>query len=180
MRMGQDKALLPWADATLLEHQLAKLRATGASEVFVSARNAEKYRWAGAPIICDDCDPSGPLGGISSVLRHVRTPFLLALGIDMPAMTAAFLCGLIGKTEPTRGVIVERDGWFEPLAAVYPCESLPIAEAQIARRKFAMQAFIHELIVANLMKVLPLRPADFSLFTNLNQPSEFDRSVAEQ
>ena len=63
-RMGRDKAFIPWSGGTLLEHQLATLSATGAHEVFISARDSAKYAYAGVSVVCDDEDSCGPLGGV--------------------------------------------------------------------------------------------------------------------
>ncbi|MEP6937964.1 MAG: NTP transferase domain-containing protein, partial [Chthoniobacterales bacterium] len=70
LRMGCDKALLPFGGHRLLEHQLATLRATGATEIFVSAREAEHYSWAGMPIVCDEISDAGPLAGLCATLRR--------------------------------------------------------------------------------------------------------------
>lgn len=170
-RMGGDKALLPWAGKTVLEHQLATLRATGAHEVLISARKGGDYGWAATPIVRDDGERCGPLGGICAALRWVDTPLLLALAIDMPAMTPEFLRALIAETEPTRGVVIEREGFYEPLAAVYPAESFPIAAAQIGRGDFALQTYVRELVTRDFMKVLPLLAKDRPLFANFNHPT---------
>ena len=176
-RMGRDKALLPWAGTTLLEHQLTTLRSTGAREVFISARDADKYAHAGAPIICDEGARCGPLGGLCTALTKIGSPLLLVLAIDLPAMSSAFLRALVDEAQPTRGVVPQRGRFFEPLAAVYPIEAAEIAANQIAHGQFAMQAFVRELIAADLMESRALFADEERFFANFNHPVTVSRAI---
>lgn len=85
-RMGQDKALLPFAGETLLSHTL-KLMTPYCSKVWV---NGDYPNF--------DCIPDqltghqGPLAGLHSVLSHLLPHVkgsLLVLPVDMPGLSAA-------------------------------------------------------------------------------------------
>ena len=66
-RMGSDKALLPWARTTLLEHTLARLRAVCA-EVCILSGAQIRYGDHGVPVHADVVQEAGPLGGVHAGL----------------------------------------------------------------------------------------------------------------
>ena len=129
-RMGRDKALLPLPDGRLLwQRQLDVLRALEPAELFISGPARPGFP-ADVPTV-GDIGPTmlGPLGGIAAVLATMRSARLLVLAVDLPMMTAAFLRGLL-RHDPsqTQGAIPQAaDGFFEPLAAIYPRTALPVA-----------------------------------------------------
>lgn len=91
LRMGQDKALLEIAGMTQLERCQQLLREVGCSDIIVS-RNAAGY-------VADRLPNAGPLGGLLSVLHHLKDlpQRLLVLPIDMPLLSSAALRLLLNQ-----------------------------------------------------------------------------------
>lgn len=170
--MGTDKALLSFRGRTLLEHQLATLRATGAEQIWISARDPATYASARVSVVCDEGEAIGPLGGIRAALRQCETPLLLVLGIDLPMMTANFLCELQRGAAETCGVVCQHADRFEPLAAVYPRAALPAIEAQVAGTDHALQPLVRRLHAAGLLATRMLAATEVSLFRNVNTPED--------
>lgn len=175
--MGRDKAQLEWRGQPLIAHQLATLRATGAAEIWISARDPAKYAWTGVPTIVDEAHGVGPIGGIAAALAHCRTPLLLVLGIDLPHMTTAFLRQLIAHARPSGGIIYHREIHLEPLAAAYPREALAAATRALETTDHSLQRWARELIDTRLLTAVPLDATDFPLFANLNTPEAFHADV---
>lgn len=171
--MGTDKALLAFRGRTLLEHQLATLRATGATQIWISARDPATYASARVSVVCDEGESIGPLGGIRAALRRCETPLLLVLAIDLPMMTANFLRELHRDTTETCGVVGQHADRFEPLAALYPRAALPTIEAQIAGTDHALQPLVRRLRTAGLLATRVLAATEFPLFRNVNTPEDF-------
>ena len=170
-RMGRDKAALVVNGRPLWRRQLATLEATGAAEVFVSG----KPDWPHEGIVCvpDSVEDSGPLAGIAASLRHCASPFLLALAVDMPSMTAAFLQKLAAlAAEPRTGVVPVLGGRFEPLAAIYPKGALPIAEGRLRLGIRKLENFVAELEHSGLVTRHIVAEADAALFANWNEPGD--------
>jgi molybdopterin-guanine dinucleotide biosynthesis protein A len=173
-RMGMDKALLLWEGLPLWEHQMGKLRALGARELFLSCRSEQ-----GIPALPDvtpvaDAWPdAGPLGGIGSCLRVCSSPLLVVLGIDLPLLPVEFLRRLLGECTSGCGAVVTEPGgeFYEPLAAVYPKGMKVLAEEQIAAGRFSMQDFIRRGVQQGLLRV-PSLDFETGWFTNVNTPED--------
>jgi molybdopterin-guanine dinucleotide biosynthesis protein A len=67
---------------------------------------------------------------------------------------------------------VGRNGkWFEPLAAVYPHELLPLARAALERRELSLQKVLTAAVAQGLVHVREISAAESPLFTNWNEPA---------
>lgn len=90
-RMGTDKAKLMWQGKPLLDHSIAKLIATGATQIWVSGN------YPGYPCIPDQTPFAGPGRALSNILRKLPADSSGALiaPIDMPLLPVAALHELI-------------------------------------------------------------------------------------
>jgi molybdopterin-guanine dinucleotide biosynthesis protein A len=125
-RMGTDKAFLEWQGRRLLDRQLDLLRSLEPVQLFVAGRAGVDYTATGARVVCDAIPDLGPLGGLAAALEAATAPFLLVLAVDLPAMTPDFLRGLLVRCRSGVGAVAHTAAGWEPLAAVYPREILPL------------------------------------------------------
>ncbi len=170
-RMGCDKSTLVVDGEPLWRRQLDVLRATGAGEVFISGKTDGAYAGVGVEIVEDERSDSGPLGGIASALRRCGEEWLLVLAVDMPAMTADFLCGLTDAARKGMGVVPVTDR-IQPLAALYPCAALEIAETLLREGRRKMECFVDDLEARSLVRRLDVPVAQWPLFANWNEPGD--------
>lgn len=84
--MGRDKALLPFGDTSLLEHQAALL-----------GRIAGSVRMVGREEMPDHRPACGPVGGIETALRTTTTVLNVVLAVDLPNVPADLLASLIDR-----------------------------------------------------------------------------------
>lgn len=172
-RMGRDKALLTLEDGrTLLERAFETLWVAGATDVFVAVGTGKKYGLPGAREIVDREPDCGPIGGLTACLADLKHPLCLLLAVDMPAMTPAYLSGLLADAEAGCGVVPVIDGSAEPLAAVYPREAAAAAEAALQAREFSMQRLIRSLEQQKLVRLRTVSSAERRLFANWNSPED--------
>ncbi len=172
--MGRDKALLPLADGRLLwQRQLEMLRTLGPAELFISGPGREGFP-VDVPLLADGQPGLGPLAGIAAALRAMRSPQVVVLAVDMPAMTADCLEKLLRECGEGRGVIPlhPATGFYEPLAAVYPRSALAAAEEQLRGTDLSLQTFVCGLVRCGLVTAHPVTGEETSLFTNWNQPGD--------
>ena len=173
--MGQDKALLEIDHVPLWRRQIETLRALSPDEIFISGpRFAE---WRDFEIVADVQPNAGPLGGIAAALQRCRSDFLVVLAVDMPRMNAAFLRSMLDDcvaANDGRGIVPKSRGGYEPLAAVYPKSSLPVARGCIEEQCYKLQQFVRRAIDGGLMRERKVTPNEEPLFSNLNTPAEFD------
>ena len=158
----------------LWERQLAVLRALEPAEIFISGPGREGFP-SDVPLLADHVPGLGPLAGIAAALQAIHSPRLIVLAIDLPAMTTGFLRGLLTGGTAAGAVPQMDDGFFEPLAAVYPREALATAEARLRREDRSLQSFVRLLIANGLASAQPVADADTGLFTNWNQPQNLPR-----
>ena len=64
---------------------------------------------------------------------------------------------------------IHEDGMPEPLAAVYPAEILPLAEAQIADGRLAMRDLVTLGIMEGLLQERRISKSEVVFFANLNE-----------
>jgi molybdopterin-guanine dinucleotide biosynthesis protein A len=171
-RMGRDKSTIVIDGEPLWQRQLRTLLATDPAELLISGRPTAPYA-STAVVIEDETPGCGPLGGVATLLARATHPFVLVLAVDLPAMTAEFLHQLVGSAIDQRSALaLEIDGRFEPLAAVYTRDCLPIARRSLAKGELAMQAFLHQLATSGLLQSRVALPAERPFFRNLNRPAD--------
>ena len=172
--MGRDKALLPLPDGRLLwQRQLDVLRGLDPAELFISGFSRPGFP-ADVRALGDAAPGLGPLGGIATALEVICSPRLLVLAVDLPMMTSEFLSGLLRQGDSgTKGAIPQAaDGFFEPLAAVYPRSALAAAKACIERHELSLQPFVRALVADRQAVGSPFGPGEVALFTNWNSPGD--------
>lgn len=168
-RMGTDKALLPMEGRPLWERQVEVLRAAGAREIFFSARPEQFWVPAGARVVRDPVPDAGPLAGIAAALALCGETHLAVLAVDLPRMEPAWFTRLLSACTPGVGAVGRRESFFEPLAAIYPRELLPAAEAALAGGEYSLQRLL--TTAAAQFNVREITDQEAGWFENLNEPS---------
>ncbi|HEU5246193.1 MAG TPA: molybdenum cofactor guanylyltransferase [Candidatus Udaeobacter sp.] len=172
-RMGKDKATLLVRGKALWQIQLELLRKLAPKEIFVSARTDPVWRPADVQFVSDDPPSRGPLSGLAASLAQMRTNHLLALAIDMPFITEKYLRFLCSQIKPGCGVIAKIDDHFEPLAAIYPQETLANVQSALSGTDFSFQTVTGCLAATGKLRVVPVTPQEKELFRNLNELVDF-------
>ena len=175
-RMGRDKALLSTGDGRpLWERQRDVLRRAGATEIFLSARADQAWAQnAGgfSAVIRDEVVDLGPLAGIVAGLERSTSPHLAVLAVDLPAMDGAWFAALGAACAPGCGAVGRRGKFFEPLAAIYPRELLPLAQAALARRELSLQRLLADAVARGLLREREITADELPWFENWNAPLE--------
>jgi molybdopterin-guanine dinucleotide biosynthesis protein A len=177
LRMGVDKSTLTLAGIPLWRRQLDLLRSLAPAELLVSARRQPAWLPPDVRFIADTPPARGPLGGLAAALASTDASHLLALAIDLPAMTAVHLASLWQAATPGCGVLPWLNDLPEPLPGVYPAEAAPVAARLLAGEDVSLRAFADALLAAGRMKKLNIASPDAVLYENCNTPSEWRRHV---
>jgi len=177
LRMGSDKALLRAGGVELWRRQRDLLRWVCGGNVWVSARVRPDWLPEGGLWIADACD-AGPMGGVVTALGEVEEEYALALALDLPFVSEAFLEEIVRRLEPGMGVVPRRGGMFEPLVAAYPKEALASGQARLGSGEFGLQKWIVELESLGLMKIFDVDTKWDAVFFNANTPEDWEK-VAE-
>jgi len=170
LRMGRDKALLPWRGQPLWEHQLSTLEALGPRELLVSRGGQAPLEGMRFGLVEDRWPDAGPVGGIAGGLAAMRGRRLMVLAVDLPLVSATFLRTLLKGDAGAVGI--DERGRFEPLAAVYPHAALEVAEERVGRGRCSLQELVGVLVARGLMHARVLSAADRGLLRNVNSPAD--------
>ena len=171
--MGRDKAGVLVEGRPLWERQLEILRALKPRALFISGRPDGPYANAGMEILPDLSPGCGPLSGLQAALQRTTADWLVVLAIDLPAMQARFLAGLIDHALLQGVGVVPRIGeWFEPLAAVYPRRCLTLVEERLRGDDYSMQSFLQQSVSQNLITPWTVSGDEIALFRNVNTPTD--------
>lgn len=172
LRMGRDKALLPWGGADLLDHALARLRAV-AGDVRILCGPERRYLERGLPVEPDTARGVGPLAGVLGGLAAAPGRPGLFLAVDLPHVPVALLERLVERSKGWDAVVPVSPRGPEPLCAVYGPGCREPIRARIAAGHFRMTAFWPEV------RVLRLEAAEVAafgdpaeMFRNLNTPND--------
>lgn len=174
IRMRRDKALLEIDGRLMWQRQREVLARAGAAAVFLSARSDQA--WAEGAVgfegvVRDASLDSGPLGGIVAALERCGQSHLAVLAVDLPQMEPVWFSALLADCVPGCGAVGRNGKWFEPLAAIYPRELLPLARAALERRELSLQKLLAAGVEQKLLRERAISAAEAPLFTNWNEPA---------
>ena len=129
-------------------------------------------------IALDELEDGGPLEGLRSALRLVRTPLAFAAAADIPSLSAAFAQQLLAaysaapQPKPSAVLPTWPDGKVEPLAALYDAgEVARGAEAALRAGRRKVTAALDGLEVL----AYPVTAADAAVLQNINTPADYER-----
>jgi len=134
----------------------------------------------GAPVVVDEYEGVGPLGGLASAAPRVATPLTFVSAGDMPDIDAEFIDALESEfdrharagTRPDAVIPHWGEDKFEPLAALYDTRALALAARSALDRgvRKVMDAFA-ALRVARY----EIRREDEAKLRNVNTAADYER-----
>jgi len=179
-RMGCDKAFLEFEGKTLLERQITLARAAGAGEIFIAGRSGTEYAGFDCLILHDRFQNAGPLAGIERALASASTSHLLVLAVDLPGLQLNFLRRLLSACRENFGAIPRIGSQIEPLAAIYPKITQPLAEKLLRDRIHRVTSFAGHCVESNLAKFVASSENEQELFANWNSPGDVPVPVEKE
>ncbi len=175
---GRPKGLLRLADGrTVIERELAEIRAAGVENVVIVANEPELYGTPGAAVIPDLRRGMGPLAGIEAALAwsRRRADAVLFLPCDLPGITAAEIAALVGAFahgSELAAVAMTEVSFWQPLCAVVHNDALPAVSRALDGGRRTVRQVWQELGAAEV------RFDDPAPFFNVNTPDDLARWLA--
>ena len=128
---------------TFIENLIRKAKQLGITQVYLSGH---KEIDENVNVVWDIYPEIGPLGGIHAGLHHMRTKYCLILPVDIPQIPVEFLEALLNAHEKQIldsemekiPLLVERDGFIEPLIGIYPNVMLEFIEERIKNQNLSV------------------------------------------
>jgi molybdopterin-guanine dinucleotide biosynthesis protein A len=94
------------------------------------------------------------------------------LAIDLPEMTAEHLQRLWQLAVPAISVIPQSEQHYEPLGAIYACETQSTAAQLLALDKLSLQSLAEELVKTKRACVYHVSESERRLYRNVNSPGD--------
>lgn len=146
LRMGQDKALLPWRSRHLVEKVAGTVAAVTGNVMLVG--HPERYKNLRYPCLADSRYELGPLAGIEAALETGRGEWNVIAGCDMPDISVDVLRCLLNKADQARAsCVAARDitGQIHPLCAVYHSRCLPTIKKSLDEGRLRVMSVLEGL-----------------------------------
>jgi molybdopterin-guanine dinucleotide biosynthesis protein A len=173
---GRDKSALPVGAASILDRQLAALRAI-TPHILIVGGDPSRGQAAGIPVVPDRLAGMGALGGLYTALVEAPTEQVLVIACDMPFVTAPFLDYLASRGAGVDAA-VPRDGHGpHPLCASYARRAAAALRARLDQGQLRVIDALAALEVRYLEgeELRPFDP-DGTLLLNVNTPDEYERA----
>jgi len=169
-RMGEDKALLPFADyPTLTEFQQDKLSALF-DKVYLSAKE-NKFDFD-CMVIEDNYTENSPLVGLISVFETLKAEEIFILSVDAPFVNKETIEKILKHNESKFDVIVAQSpSGVQPLCGLYKRSLLPLAYTQLEKGNHRLSDLLR------LANTLFVEFDEDGPFTNLNHPGEYQQAL---
>jgi len=141
-RFGErDKALADLADVPMTR-RVADRIAPAVDALVINCRADQREALADALAGYDrpvsfavDPEPDqGPMAGIRTGLRAVDSEYAAVVACDMPFVDPALVAYLFERADGRDGAVPRRDGYFEPIHAVYRADAMAAACARALER----------------------------------------------
>ena len=185
--MGQNKALLPLGEASLIEHVIRRMRRVTDKLLLITNVPAE-YTHLGLPMYGDIIPDAGALGGIYTGLTHALHDAVLCVACDSPFLQPkllAYLISVLGEYDavmPYTYKELPSDNedaqiTLQTLCAVYSKRCLPIIEQMLQESELRVHALQER---ANILALAPeiwkTHDSEGHSFFNVNTPEDFEKA----
>jgi len=172
-RMGREKGNLKFGDRYLYQYPLEILESI-CDEVLISTCNNSSLPFR-HPIVCDEVQGIGPMGGILTCLKHSSNDVNIVLSYDMPLVSEELLRFLLGEMG-TFDVILPalRENRIEPLCGIYRKSMIPVFEGLIEKESYAVYEALPLVRSRTILmeEQMPFYRPD--IFLNINKESDLE------
>ena len=134
---GKIKFFLEYQGSCFGERVAAALE--GCKEIYLSVNERGPYEDLGLPLVLDEYEAIGPMGGILSGMRNLPGKDLLVVSSDMPFLEKAVIEKLMEVyLENPVLTICQAEGRLYPFPGIYPGGLLPLLEKLAAEGTYRM------------------------------------------
>ncbi len=134
--MGKEKGLVPFRGKPMVQWVIEAVLPL-VSDIVVVA-NDPGYDRFGYRVVGDDFPEAGPVGGLCTGLRNIRTPINFVLSCDIPLISTDLLRHLLEQMGDEPAIAAQTEGRRQPLVSIYRRECLPEIIENLAVGKLRM------------------------------------------
>ncbi|NOQ39417.1 MAG: NTP transferase domain-containing protein [Anaerolineales bacterium] len=179
IRMGKDKALLPFLGIPLIKRLRDRFSDMG-DELLVITNDFSGYQDLAVPLYKDTIPDRGALGGLYTALSISKNPLVGLIAADLPFASPALLAHLIEiiLSSGAEAAIPSTERGLEPLHAVYRRDtSLPLVKEAIDQNLWRMNSWFDQAEILILTPEETRRVSSSKhTFLNLNTPEDLQKA----
>jgi len=175
-RLGRDKTRVRIQGQTLVQ-RMVTLAGKFCSVTWVVGQHPEQVD---VPWMLDEIPGIGPMGGIITALKRLRTPCLV-LACDLPGINEDILSRLIAHRNSSCGrqcmttFMQEHTGYIESLVAIYEPRCLEMLLASYEQGCYRLSKAVP---IQNRLHI-PYGIQEKHYFFNINYPKDLERILSE-
>ncbi|MFT4754107.1 MAG: molybdopterin-guanine dinucleotide biosynthesis protein A [Salibacteraceae bacterium] len=147
-RMGTDKGLLSVQGVSFIQKLVKKANSfCGQTLISVGKHNQEAYANLNVDLVVDENAKMGPIGGIVSALKRVKTPWFMLISVDSPWVSEVAMSALWQAKKGFDGVLLASPYNVHPLVGVYHRKTFLIWETALKEGNLRVMSVIAKLNV---------------------------------
>lgn len=174
-RMGMEKGLIPFHGRALVSYAIDTLKQI-TQDILISA-NSKAYVNFGLPVVFDEHENIGPMGGIHSCLKQSKSELNIVLSCDMPFITSDIFELMLDKVSTNLAVVPwYKDDHFEPMCAIYNKALLAELERFIAMGNYKLPDLFKQVPVKKIDVSSGISFLHDSYFFNVNTVSDLTKA----
>ena len=173
-RIGGAKPLKRLAGERLIDRAL-RTAASWSNQIAIAVRNPGQVEWVNAPVITDEPEIGGPLGGLVAALRfaaHSGRELVLTIPADTPFLPAELLDRLLSEMGECGCAIAASGGHLHPVCGLWRTSVLEQVRSYVAGTRRSLKGFA-ELVDFREVE-WPSEP--FDPFFNINTEGDLARA----
>ena len=171
-RMGEDKALLPFASyTTLTEYQYQRLSELFNS-VYISTKNPSKFLFKANFLVDNSQDNYSPLNGFLTLFEQLQTESVFVISVDTPFISDVEIKMLLqADTKENDATVAQTDNKVHPLCGVYHRSLYPKISKMFQEDKHKLTQLLNDVNTAYVSF------ENERAFLNLNRPHEYEEAL---
>jgi molybdopterin-guanine dinucleotide biosynthesis protein A len=178
--MGFDKSLLQIDGKYVISIMTEKLQEIF-SNISLSAREINKFSHFNLGIIQDIFHGGiGPAAAVHGALTYAKSQYVFVVAVDMPFVNIPYIRHMmeLATANPKHAIIPLNGKHKEAMYGFYSVDALPILEAEIKNKNFAMHRILEKMDTLYIdEKVTSGFDKDMKMFTNLNYVQDLDKAL---
>ena len=169
-RMGRDKAMLPFANQTLIQSVIETIQPLFSTTILSVRETRPEIK---LPQVCDAQANGGPLVGMVTALEKITTSWAFVVACDMPFVSPALIKQLAKLRVQQHAIVPVVYGQLQPLAAFYSTSGIPFMRASLALKNKSFLGVIKNMQVSYVdeAKMLQSDP-QLNSFFDLDTPQD--------
>lgn len=173
-RMGKNKALLKLDDKYLIMHVL-ELLSSFSKELIIST-NSSDLAFLQVKLVSDEFQEIGPIAGILSALKQIKTDKAIILSCDTPFINESIIKYMLESSINYDVVLPVFKDYLQPMTGVFDKKIIPIIEKEIESGNYIPPKIFEKTNLNKLKIDKTIKGWHKDLFFNVNSPEDYEKA----